>query len=89
MRETENENVTTKTYEGWLIINWRNDRLRFRKTEPDNLNPSEIAVPQNVTVTVPDIEVPGVELDIDVPPATVEKAVTEAAERIVPYVEDE
>lgn len=81
--------TTEKTYEGYLVINWRDDDLRFRKTEPESLNPTELAVPISTTVNVPEIEVPSVELEVDVPPASVEQAVTEAAERIAPDFEDD
>lgn len=86
---TNDTNTTTRTYSGYLVINWRDDTLRFRKTEPEDLNPTEIAVPQSVTVTVPEIEVPSVELNVDVPPAAVDKAITEAAERIAPYYDED
>jgi len=69
----------TRTYGGYLIIDWReantSDAIRFRKTEPSNPAPHEIAIPVSVNVTVPDVEVPSIEADVDVPAPEVEEVV--------------
>ena len=83
------DEVTARTYSGYLMVNWRSDSVRFRKTEPDSIDPTEIAIPVSVDVAVPEIAVPSIDVDIDVPPANVEHAVAEAAERIAPHIEDE
>lgn len=83
------ENTENRTYSGYLMVDWRSDRLRFRKTEPNKLDPTEIAVPVSVSVDVPQIDVPSIDVAVDVPPANVEHAVAEAAERIAPYIEEE
>ena len=71
------ESHETKTYEGFLIVNWRDDNVRFRKTKPASrkTSPYEVAIEVTVNITVPDIEIPSIEADITVPPAEVEQAI--------------
>lgn len=67
----------TKRYEGHLVVNWRDDDLRFRKTAPEGaLAPQELAIPLTIVVTIPEVQVPEIHADIEVPPARVERAVT-------------
>lgn len=70
---------TTKDYSGFLIVNWRDDNVRYRKTPPNTnkQSPYEIAIPVSVSVAVPSVTVPEIEADIEVPPAEVEHAVSQ------------
>lgn len=74
------DDTETKTYDGYLIVNWRDDELRFRKTAPTgSLAPQELAIPLTVDVTIPEVQVPEIHADIEVPPAKVNRAVTGGA----------
>jgi hypothetical protein len=76
------EDVTRQTYSGYLVINWRDDDVRFRKTAPSNreVAPTEIAIPVSVGVTVPEVEVPEITAEVEVPAAKVEHAVADEQE---------
>lgn len=68
----------TKTFLGYLILNWKNKGMMVRKTKPKNLNTFEIPVKVNITVTIPelpDIEIKG---DIEIPEAQVQDMVIES-----------
>lgn len=87
-----NEISETKEYGGYLVINWRDDDVRYRKTPPENPGPQELAIPLELTINVPEVQVPTIEAAIDVPAAKVEQSVIDetrelAAEQGV--VEDE
>lgn len=70
----------TKTYEGHLVINWRDDKIRYRKTPPQgNLAPHELAVPMSIDVTIPEVQVPEIHANIEIPPARVERTITGGA----------
>lgn len=80
MTETDSEATAaqTKEYSGYIIVNWRNDEVRYRKTAPrDDANPRELAIPITVEVEVPEVQVPEIDADITVPPAQVEHAIAE------------
>lgn len=47
--------ATEKTYSGYLIANWRDDDLRYRKTRPDDLAPRELSIPVSISVAVPEV----------------------------------
>ena len=72
----------TKEYDGYLVVNWRDDDIRFRKTAPASgrSSPYEVAVPMTLAVNVPTVEVESIEANITIPPAQVEEVVTEAVE---------
>lgn len=77
MPDTDTNEAQYKEYSGFLIVNWRNDKVRYRKTPPgDNANPQEFAIPGSVNVDVLEVTVPEIEADITVPLAQVEQAVT-------------
>ena len=65
-----------KEFEGHLIIDWREGRMRHRKTEPDSVAPHEVVIPVSVDVVVPDVEVPEIHASVEVPPAKVERTIT-------------
>jgi hypothetical protein len=76
--EESTRDSETKQYRGYLVVNWRDDEVRFRKTEPTSRrsSPYELAIPVNVAVRVPDVPVPEISAEIEVPPAQVIEAVT-------------
>lgn len=71
----------TKTYEGHLIVNWRNDQVRYRKTGPGgSLAPQELAIPLSIDVTIPEVQVSEIHADIEIPPVKVERTETDESE---------
>lgn len=74
---------TVKNLSAYLIVNWKDETLKSRKTEPSQskLSPYEIAIPASVEVVVPEVEVPELTARIDVPRANVESGLVEDAAR--------
>lgn len=60
--------------ENWLVIDWENASTRTRKGEPgpSDLGPREIATQLRLHITIPEIDVPTPEADIEVPAPKVE-----------------
>lgn len=75
--------TTTKTLTAYLVVNWKDESLKTRKTEPSEakLSPYEIAIPANVEVVVPEVEVPEITARVEVPRANVESGLLEDAAR--------
>jgi hypothetical protein len=76
----------TKSFECYLVVDWKNESIRQRKTEPTDVAPTELAIPVALDINVPEVSVPTIEAAIDVPAAQVEHSVVEetrelAAER--------
>ncbi|RQG93708.1 hypothetical protein [Natrarchaeobius oligotrophus] len=71
------DETTTKTFDLFLVIDWKNDSVRHRKTEPDDLAPTQLAIPVSIDVNVPEVTVPTIEAAIDVPAASVEQSVVQ------------
>jgi hypothetical protein len=67
------KNTTTRTYNGYLIINWHDDDLRFRKTTPSKSDhaPTEYSVEVEIDVAVPEFDVPTLAAEFKVPEAQV------------------
>lgn len=64
--------MTEKDYSGYLIINWRDGRMRLRVSTP-SLEPYEIAVKYKLKVRVPDLEIPVIDIGvIEIPEVKVE-----------------
>lgn len=80
--DTEPEE-TVKNLSAYLIVNWKDETIKSRKTEPSQskLSPYEIAIPASVEVVVPDVEVPELTARIEVPRANVESGLIEDAAR--------
>ncbi|QPL12259.1 hypothetical protein HrrHc1_190 [Halorubrum phage Hardycor1] len=71
--------MTEKTFAGYLIVDYRDDDLRFRKTRPSRgeRSPSEYPLKVEVTAEVPEYDVPTLSADLNVPEAQVRAAATE------------
>ncbi len=69
----------TKTYRGWVLVDWRDDDLRFRKTKPDKSDrkPTEYPVKVELEVEVPELETPTLAAEICVPETQVKRVVYE------------
>lgn len=66
----------TRTYDGYLLVDWRDDDLRFRKTKPtkSERKPTEYPVEVSVEVEVPEYDVPTLAAELSVPEAQVKRA---------------
>lgn len=67
----------TKTFSGYLVVDWKREEMRYRKTKPRDKSPTELAIPLSIDVRVPEVQVPTIEAAIDVPAAQVEQSVIE------------
>lgn len=72
---------TEKDLDVWLVIDWKNDQIRARKTDPGGTGPYEIAIPTAITVRVPEVDVPTLEAEVEVPRPKVERVETEQRDR--------
>lgn len=70
----------TRTIDGYLVVDWKKEQIRARKTEPNQseLGTNELIADLKVTVTVPEIPVPEVAAAFEVPEPMVESAIAEA-----------
>jgi|GEM_PF-2317329 len=67
-----------KTITGWLVIDWKQGSHRTRKSKPDSLGTNELLAKLNVDIEIPDVDVPELALQIDVPEPQVHAATLEA-----------
>lgn len=81
MGDSQPDDTTEKELSAYLIVNWKDETLKSRKTEPDdtNLSPYEIAIPASVTVVVPEVEIPEIAARVEVPRPNVESGLLEDA----------
>lgn len=77
MSTADQDNVETKTFEGYLIVDWKRGEMRHRKTKPNDISPTELAIPVSIDVRVPEVQIPTIEAAIDVPAAQVEQSVVD------------
>lgn len=79
MSEDSDKGVTTRSYSGYLIVDWRDAKssndVRFRKTEPTDPAPHEVTIPVSVDVTVPEVDVPSIMAEVEIPAPEVEEVV--------------
>ena len=69
-----------KTIDGWLVVDWKREKLKARKTKPGvgELGTNELMAKVSIDVSVPDVDVPTLALEIDVPEPQVYAATLEA-----------
>jgi len=77
----------TKSYSGYIVVNWKDDDLRFRKSKPSKSerSPFEVPVKVNFDVEVPDFEIPEMSQTLEIPKVQVKQAVSE----LVDYEEED
>lgn len=70
----------TKSYKQWLVLDWKDGSSRTRKSKPNSgdLATNELLAQLDVTVEVPEIEVPTLAVEIDVPEPQVYQATMDA-----------
>ena len=63
-----------KEIHNWLVIDWRNDSTRTRKSEPDpsQLGTHEIATEVHLDVVIPEVEIDELTARVEVPQPRVE-----------------
>jgi hypothetical protein len=71
--------VPTKSYSGYLIVDWRDDEVRYRKTRPDaaQRGPTEYPIELSLEVEVPEFEMPELAATMSVPEPQVRETVAE------------
>lgn len=69
-----------KKIDGWLVVDWKQESLKARKTKPTvgELGTNELMAKVSVDVSVPDVDIPTLALEIDVPEPKVYAATIEA-----------
>jgi hypothetical protein len=69
-----------KTITGWLVVDWRNETHRTRKSKPGatDLGANEVLAKLNVEVNIPEVDVPTLGVAVDVPEPQVHAATLEA-----------
>jgi hypothetical protein len=67
-----------KTISGWIVVDWKEGSHRIRKSKPDSLGTNELLAKLSIDVTIPEVDVPELALQIDVPEPQVHAATLEA-----------
>lgn len=68
-----------KTITYWLRVNWKDETISARKTEPDRseLSPYELVVESEIQINKPAVEVPKLAAELDVPEPRIRRIVAE------------
>lgn len=69
--------MTEKVISGYLVIHWKDESLKVRKTKPSDLSPYQIALDVNLTIEVPEVDTPEIAERLVIPQPTVEGLVQE------------
>lgn len=74
--------MSDKTIKAYAIIDWRKENVRTRQTKPSisELGNNELLAELKFPVTIPDVDVPTLAADIEVPEPMVHSATLEALE---------
>jgi len=74
--------MSDKQITGWLVIDWKNETHRTRKSKPKatDLGANEVLAELNVEIHIPEVEVPTLDVAVDVPEPQVYGAELEALE---------
>jgi hypothetical protein len=72
--------MTEKTITGWIVVDWRKGKHRTRQSKPkaSELGSNELLSKLSIDVHVPEVEVPELAVEIDVPEPHVRAATLEA-----------
>jgi hypothetical protein len=68
---------TTKNVKGFLIYNWRNNRLRASKKIPKNLGVYDVVMRIDVTVNIPKLTIVEMKTEYTIPESQVKTAIIE------------
>jgi hypothetical protein len=69
-----------KTITGWLVVNWKNETHRTRKSKPGatDLGANEVLAKLDIEVHIPEVDVPTLGVAVNVPEPQVHAATLEA-----------
>lgn len=72
--------MTDKTISGWLVVDWKKGKHRTRKSKPkaSELGNHELLAKLSIDVHVPEVDIPELAVEIDVPEPNVRAATLEA-----------
>lgn len=79
--------MPTKQIQRFLVVDWKGEKTSLRKTQPNELGPTELVSEVSLTLNVPEIEMNELSAEFDVSEARIEEAVAEQLSLIEP--EDE
>jgi hypothetical protein len=68
--------MANKTIDGWLVIDWKNETHRTRKSKPSasELGANELVAELDIDVTIPEVETATLPLQVEVPEPQVQSA---------------
>lgn len=71
--------VPERTIKYWLVFDWKDEDVRARKTKPSrsDLGTNELLVQGELTVVKPEIEVPKLATELQIPEARIRRAVAD------------
>jgi hypothetical protein len=74
--------MADKTIKAYAVIDWRNESVKARKTKPNHseLGSNELMAILKFPVTIPDVDIPTLAAEIEVPEPMVHSATLEALE---------
>lgn len=67
--------MTTKTIQGYLVVNWDDETLKALKNEPRKSSPYTITLAVDLEIEVPEVDTPTISEKLVVPQPTVERLV--------------
>lgn len=72
--------MADKTISGWLVVDWKREKLNARKTKPkqSELGTNELRTEVEFDVTIPEVDTPKLAAEIEVPEPRVHAATLEA-----------
>lgn len=70
--------MATKKLNYYLVVNWQKERISARKTKKDNLGPYELQIEADLEIDIPDVDVPVISEQLEVPQPTVNRIAQEA-----------
>lgn len=70
--------MPTKTLNYHLVVDWKKETVRARKTAPDRTGPFELVIPATLEIEIPDVDVPSISERLEVPQPTVQRIALEA-----------
>lgn len=72
--------MTDKTISGWVVVDWKSEKLKIRKTKPQQseLATNELRTEVEFSVSIPEVDTPKLAAEIEVPEPRVYAATLEA-----------
>lgn len=70
--------MVTKTLKYHLVVDWKKETVRARKTPPSGIGPFELHIPAELEIEIPDVDVPSISERLEVPQPSVQRIALEA-----------